>query len=34
MILSKANESLESLDMGENKRIKLEAYELIASKYI
>lgn len=34
MILTKANESLESLDISENKKFKKEFYELISNKYI
>ena len=33
-ILDKANESLESLDMSENRWIQIEAYTLISMKYL
>jgi len=34
VILQKANESLESLDLGENRKFGREVYELIANKYV
>lgn len=33
-VLTKANEALESLDLSENKRMKLDAYMLITNKYL